>query len=141
LLKPGKLTADEYESIKSHTRIGAKILSGDRFPLLKMAEQIALYHHERWDGSGYDGLKGEAIPLAARIVSICDVFDVIIHARPYKAAQSVEEAMLEIGRQRGLQFDPTLTDAFLKMLKSEDLSNLQVALGERAVLAESRVAH
>lgn len=128
LLKPGKLTPEEYETIKGHTRIGASILSGERFPLLKMAEQIAMYHHERWDGSGYLGLRGEAIPLAARIVTIADVFDVIIHARPYKAAQSWDRAVEEIRKQSGGQFDPTLVDAFLRILGSADLRNLDEAL-------------
>jgi len=128
LLKPGKLSPEEYEQVKTHTQIGAKILSGDRFPLLKMAEQIALYHHERWDGAGYNGLKGEAIPLAARVVAIVDVFDVLIHARPYKAAQSIGSAVEEIRRQRGRHFDPALVDAFLAMLESDNLMRLEVAL-------------
>lgn len=124
LLKRGKLTAEEYEIIKTHTDIGAKILSGDRFPLLRMAEQIALYHHERWDGTGYKGLKGDDIPLPARIVAIADVFDVVTHARPYKTAESAEAALLEIGNQRGRHFDPQLADAFIKMVDATDLNNL-----------------
>jgi putative two-component system response regulator len=128
LLKPGNLTPAEYDVIKGHTQIGAKILAGDRFPLLKMAEQIALYHHEGWDGSGYLGLRGEAIPLAARIVAIADVFDVITHNRPYKAAQSCEKALEDIRRERGARLDPALTDAFLKMFASGDLENLDEAL-------------
>jgi putative two-component system response regulator len=128
LLKPGPLNPEEYETIKTHTSIGARILSGDRFPLLKMAEQIALYHHERWDGSGYNGLEGDAIPLAARIVAIVDVFDVLIHARPYKAPQSIASAVEEIRRQRGHHFDPTVADAFLTMLESDNLMTLNQAL-------------
>ncbi len=128
LLKPGKLTAAEYDTIKCHTEIGARILAGDRFPLLKMAEQIALYHHERWDGSGYIGLKGEAIPIAARIVTIADVFDVIIHARPYKVARPLEDAVDEIRRECGTRFDPALVAAFLRLVESEDLRNLDEAL-------------
>src|SRR6202011_4323798 len=89
LLKPSKLTTEEYVHIKKHTDIGRIILSGSRFPILQMAERIALYHHERWDGAGYYGLKGDSIPLEARIVSVVDVFDVITHSRPYKEAASV----------------------------------------------------
>jgi putative two-component system response regulator len=128
LLKPGKLTPEEYEIIKGHTQIGARILSGDRFPLLKMAEQIALYHHECWDGSGYLGLRGEAIPLVARIVGIADAFDVITHNRPYKSAQSVEVAVEEIRKGSGGKFDPALAAAFLRLLESKDLQNLDEAL-------------
>ena len=129
LLKPGHLDAAEYETIKTHTTIGAKILSGNRFPLLNLAEEIAMYHHERWDGSGYNGLKGEEIPLAARIVAIADVFDVLTHARPYKVARSVEEALHEIRRQRGFHFDPTLTDKFLAMVESNGLMQLSQSVG------------
>jgi len=124
LLKQGKLTPEEYEIIKSHTEIGAKILSGDRFPLLRLAEQIALYHHERWDGTGYKGLKGDNIPLPARIVTITDVFDVLTHARPYKVSQSVEQALEEIRGQSGRHFDPNLAETFVKMFESADLQNL-----------------
>jgi putative two-component system response regulator len=84
LLKLGKVTAEEYIQIKTHTEIGCMILSGNKFPILQMAERIALYHHERWDGHGYHGLIGDAIPLEARIVSLVDASDVITHARPYK---------------------------------------------------------
>jgi putative two-component system response regulator len=130
LLKPGRLTTEEYETIKTHTEIGAKILSGDRFPLLRMAEQIARYHHERWDGTGYQGLKGEDIPLPARIVAVTDVFDVLTHPRPYKVAQSVEEALVEIRGQRGRHFDPDLAETFAKMMESADLQNLLQGLRE-----------
>jgi putative two-component system response regulator len=85
LLKPGALTQTEYAEIKLHTSRGGEILSGSRFPLLQIAETIARYHHERWDGSGYpEGLAGEAIPLAARIATVADVFDALTHARSYK---------------------------------------------------------
>jgi len=140
LLKPGKLTPEEYEIIKTHVEIGAKILAGDRFPLLHMAEQIALYHHERWDGTGYKQLKGEEIPLPARIVSIADVFDVLTHPRPYKTAQSVDEALTEIRNQSGRQFDPSLTQVFMKMLENVDLQRLLDSLqsnpGDRVAAAE-----
>jgi putative two-component system response regulator len=116
LLKLGKLTDEEFALVKTHTTIGARILSGSRFSLLRMAEEIAFSHHERWDGSGYEGLAGEAIPLAGRIVTIADVFDALTQKRPYKAAWPIGDAIAEIDRQRGRQFDPTLVDAFLRVV-------------------------
>ncbi|HAT50412.1 MAG: DUF3369 domain-containing protein [Nitrospirae bacterium] len=113
LLKPGKLTDDEFEVIKSHPGIGATILSEDGN--FKVALQVALSHHERWDGTGYpSGLKGEEIPLAARIVSVVDVFDALVSARPYKKAWPVADALAEIRRGSGSHFDPTIVDAFLR---------------------------
>jgi len=116
LLKLGKLTDAEFALVKTHTDIGAKILSGSKFSLLKLAEEIALTHHERWDGSGYAGVVGEAIPLAGRIVAVADVFDALTQKRPYKAAWPVGDAVAEIERQRGRQFDPALVDAFLRVV-------------------------
>lgn len=114
LLKPGRLTPDEFNVMKSHTTIGAKILSGGHFPLLQMAEVIALTHHERWDGSGYPrGLKGEATPLLGRIVAVADVFDILTHPRPYKKAWLAEEAIAELQRASGTQFDPSVVEVFL----------------------------
>ncbi|MGH2941321.1 MAG: HD-GYP domain-containing protein [Solirubrobacteraceae bacterium] len=113
LLKPGKLTDDEFELIKSHTTIGAEILAGSKSPLLRLAERIALTHHERWDGGGYPaGVCGEAIPLAGRIVAVADVFDALTHERPYKEAWSVDDALGEILNQAGRQFDAGVVDAF-----------------------------
>lgn len=120
LLKPGKLTAAEFEVIKSHTLIGARILSGSRFPLLQLAEEIALTHHERWDGNGYSpGLGGEDIPLASRILAVADTFDAITHHRPYRPAASLEHARQEIEGERGRQFDPRVVDAFLALPPAE----------------------
>ncbi len=116
LLKLGRLTPEEFNTVKGHTTIGARILSGSRFSLLKLAEEIAYTHHERWDGSGYHGMVGEAIPLAGRIVTIADVFDALTQKRPYKAAWTVEDAVAEIERQRGHQFDPVIVDAFLRVI-------------------------
>jgi putative two-component system response regulator len=116
LLKPGKLTDEEFEQIKTHTTIGAEILSGSRSPLLRMAERIALTHHEHWDGGGYPGaLSGEQIPLPGRIVAVADVFDALTHERPYKDAWPVKEAVAEIFHQAGRQFDPVVVKAFLKL--------------------------
>lgn len=114
LLKPDRLTPGEFELIKQHTSIGADMLSGSTFPPLAMAEQIALTHHERWDGAGYpQGLSGDHIPLAGRIVAIADVFDALTHARPYKAAWSTRDALAEISRQRQHQFCPMVVDALM----------------------------
>jgi putative two-component system response regulator len=113
LLKPGRLTDDEFEVIKTHSRIGAEILTGSHSPLLRLAERIALTHHERWDGRGYpSGLSGEEIPIAGRIAAIADVFDALTHERPYKQAWTVEKALGEIMDQAGRQFDPGVVDAF-----------------------------
>jgi putative two-component system response regulator len=119
LLKPGKLTSEEFERMKMHTLLGAKMLSSGRFPLLRLAEQIALTHHERWDGTGYMGLCGEAIPLPGRIVAVADVFDALISERPYKKAWTVDDAIDEIECQRGRQFDPRVVDAFLKLVRRQ----------------------
>lgn len=120
LLKLGKLTPDEFALVRTHTTIGARILSGSRFPILRLAEEIAFNHHERWDGDGYAGIAGDAIPLAGRIVAVADVFDALTQQRPYKAAWPVGEAMAEIERQRGRQFDPSLADAFLSVIEHRD---------------------
>lgn len=117
LLKPGKLSADEFETVKAHTKIGQRILSGSTNPTLRLGEEVALRHHERWDGNGYpDGLAGERILLAARIVSIVDVFDALTHERPYKHAWPVDAAAAEIERMRGSQFDPLVVDEFIRAL-------------------------
>jgi putative two-component system response regulator len=113
LLKPGRLTDDEFEVIKTHTTIGAGILAGSTSPLMRLAERIALTHHERWDGEGYPvRLEGEAIPLAGRITAVADTFDALTHARPYKGAWDVDAALQEIIEQSGHQFDPTVVEAF-----------------------------
>jgi response regulator RpfG family c-di-GMP phosphodiesterase len=116
LLKPGRLTAREFEQMKRHTVAGSRILTGSSSDVLELAEQIALGHHERWDGSGYPaGLAGEAIPLCARIVAVADVFDALTHSRPYKNAWPVAAAAAEIHLHRGTQFDPTVVAAFERL--------------------------
>jgi response regulator RpfG family c-di-GMP phosphodiesterase len=113
LLKPGKLTEDEVRLMKRHTEAGAAILSGSTSDVLRLASEIALSHHEWWDGSGYPkGLKGHAIPLSGRIVAIADVFDALAHARPYKRAWPLADAVAEINRLCGTQFDPDVVAAF-----------------------------
>jgi cyclic di-GMP phosphodiesterase len=121
LLKPGRLTPQEFERMKTHTTLGAKILSGGRFPLLQLAEQIARTHHERWDGSGYLGICEESIPIAGRIVTVADVFDALTSKRPYKEAWTVSDAIEEIQRQSGHQFDRCVVDAFLKVVRQEPI--------------------
>ena len=121
LLKPGRLTPDEYREMQLHCITGAKILSDGQTPLLQMAERIARSHHERFDGSGYpDGLAGQDIPIEARIVAVADVFDALTHSRPYKAAWDVPTALAEIQSQSGRQFDPIVVTAFLQTLKRRD---------------------
>jgi putative two-component system response regulator len=116
LLKMGRLTPEEFEVVKTHTVIGARILSGGKFPLLRLAEEIAFSHHERWDGDGYAGIRGVDVPLAGRIVAVADVFDALTQQRPYKPAWPVRQAIEEIDRQRGRQFDPAVVDAFLRVI-------------------------
>jgi putative two-component system response regulator len=116
LLKPGKLSTAEFEVMKTHTTIGARILSGARSDLVRMASTIAYTHHERWDGLGYPcGLVGDGIPIEGRIVAVADVFDALTHSRPYKEAWPVEEALAEIKYQSGTQFDPAVVKAFFEL--------------------------
>ena len=116
LLKPGRLTSEESVVMQTHTTIGAALLSGGHSPLMQLAEEIALSHHERWDGKGYpQGLAGDAIPLGGRIVTLVDVFDALTHARPYKPAWPVADALAEMARGGGTQFDPHLLPLFLAL--------------------------
>jgi len=116
LRKPGPLSEEDFECVKRHAAIGAEILAGSSSALLQMAQIIALSHHERWDGSGYpNGLAGEAIPLPGRIAAVADVFDALTHERPYKHAWEVDEAVAEIRRGSGSQFDPAVVEAFLRL--------------------------
>jgi putative two-component system response regulator len=119
LMKPSKLTPEEYEVMKGHTEIGARLLSGSRFPLLRLAQEIARTHHEWWNGGGYIGLLGEQIPLASRIVSVADTFDAITQDRPYRAGTTIRKAVEELRRQAGSQFDPVVVDAIARVLESE----------------------
>lgn len=117
LLKPGKLDEEELALMRKHPEMGAKILDNSTSPLIKLAHSVALYHHEKWDGSGYPfGLKGEAIPIEARIVAVADVFDALLNKRPYKEAWPVEKAVAEIETNRGKHFDPAIVDAMLQCL-------------------------
>jgi PAS domain S-box-containing protein/putative nucleotidyltransferase with HDIG domain len=113
LLKPGKLSPEEYHLMQEHTEIGAKILTDGKFAVLRLAREIALSHHERWAGGGYpNDLRGDSIPLAGRITAVADVFDALTHERPYKAAWPVDEALTEIEGLAGEHFDPAVVRAF-----------------------------
>ena len=114
LTKPGRLNAAEWEIMKTHAKIGYELLSFSDHPILKMAADVALHHHEKWDGSGYpDGISGEKISLSARIVAVADVFDALTSDRPYKKAWPVDVAFKAIEEDSGSHFDPTVVSAFL----------------------------
>jgi len=117
LLKPGKLDDEELKIMRTHPQLGADILDHSASPLIKLAHTVALYHHERWDGTGYPfGLKGEDIPIEARIVAVADVFDALLSKRPYKEAWPVEKAVEEIKSQISRHFDPAVVQAMLACL-------------------------
>jgi putative two-component system response regulator len=118
LLKPGPLDPSEIEVMRTHAAIGADILSGSRVPLLGVGREIALTHHEWWDGNGYpSGLQGRAIPVSGRLVAAADVFDALTHARPYKEAWSQEDAADEIRSEAGTHFDPDVVAAFTDLFR------------------------
>jgi putative two-component system response regulator len=117
LRKPGKFTAEEFEIMKKHTEVGARILEGSEVPLLSMAQEIALCHHERWDGSGYPrGLVGESIPESALIVGVVDVYDALVNDRVYRPAFREEEALSIMIAGNGEHFSPHMFDCFLSVL-------------------------
>ncbi|MCP5163039.1 MAG: two-component system response regulator [Hahellaceae bacterium] len=117
LLKPERLDQDEWEIMKKHPEFGAKIIGEHPSELLRMAREIALTHHEKWDGSGYPNqLTGEQIPLASRIIALADVFDALTTQRPYKKAWPVDEALKYINDKRGQHFDPGLVDILPQIL-------------------------
>ncbi len=116
LLKPGKLDKDEWHIMQRHSKIGADILAGSQSEVVRLAEIVALTHHEKWDGSGYPrGLEGEAIPIAGRITAIADVFDALTSKRPYKEPFSLEKSYAIIREGRGSHFDPDVVDAFFSL--------------------------
>jgi putative two-component system response regulator len=125
LLKREELSLEEWDIMKTHTTMGARMLTGSHSPILQMAEEIALYHHENWNGTGYTpGLGAEDIPLVARIVTVCDVFDALTHDRPYKSAWPSDRASEWIESMRGSKFDPAVVDALVEALLVEDLVSL-----------------
>jgi len=122
LLKPGRLTPEERAVMETHTTIGAAILGGSEFPVLRLGEEIASTHHERWDGTGYpSGLRGDAIPLAGRIVAVADVLDALTHARPYKQAWPLSDAIAEIRAGCGSQFDPAVVAVLEDLYRDGEL--------------------
>ncbi|RZB30640.1 MAG: putative two-component system response regulator [Desulfobacteraceae bacterium Eth-SRB1] len=143
LMKPGKLTKEEFDFMKTHTTIGAKILANSKSAILQVATQIALSHHEKWNGKGYpQGLSGDVIPLAARIVGLVDTFDALTSKRPYKESYPVEVALEIIRKERGRHFDPDMTDVFLENIdeilkikseidSAEDVAQSDFVLSER----------
>lgn len=115
LQKPGRLSADEMAVMQQHAEIGVRIIGQHPDGMLAMAARIALSHHEKWDGTGYPlRLKAEAIPIEARIVAVCDVFDALTSDRPYKRAWTIDDALAFLQREAGSHFDPTLTAAFIR---------------------------
>jgi response regulator RpfG family c-di-GMP phosphodiesterase len=120
LLKPGKLTKEEFEHVKEHVHIGYRIVNNNAID--SVAKNIILYHHEKWNGTGYpEGLVGESIPLEARIVSIADVYDALVSERVYKPAYSVDEALNIIRNEIGISFDPSLAKVFLEKMESSNV--------------------
>lgn len=117
LLKPGRLDDEEMRIMQRHPHIGAEILADSNSDLIKLAHSVALYHHEKWDGTGYPaGIKGEAIPIEGRIVAVADVFDALTNKRPYKEAWPVDKTMDFFDEQRGKHFDPQVIDALVEKL-------------------------
>ncbi|MDO9355334.1 MAG: CHASE2 domain-containing protein [Solirubrobacteraceae bacterium] len=120
LLKPGKLSDEEFDTMRTHVVQGAELLTGSTAPVMELAEIVARTHHEKWDGSGYPArIAGEAIPLPGRIAAVCDVFDALTHERPYKKAWTIADACAEIQRCAGSHFDPKVAAALMVVLERE----------------------
>lgn len=141
IVKPGALSVEEFALMKKHTEIGASVLEGSDSSLLQMAKDIALCHHEKWDGTGYPaGLSGEAIPEAARIVAIADVYDALLSERVYRLPLSEDEALSIMLANRGKYFDPRIFDSFLRLLPEfrairgivQDEEDLSIDFGDLA---------
>jgi putative two-component system response regulator len=119
LLKPGDLTDDEFETMQDHTVIGAELMEGSDIELLGLAETVARYHHEQWDGSGYpEGLSGDSIPEPARIVAVVDVYDALVHDRVYRDAMPENKVLDIIREDSGSHFEPRMVDCFFEILPS-----------------------
>lgn len=149
LLKPDKLNEAETQIMRTHTTVGAELLSRSNIPHMQMAEEIARHHHEWWDGTGYpSNQSGNAIPLAARITALADVFDALTHKRPYKVAWPIQAALDAIAQLKGSQFDPQLTDHFIVLIGRlrTDYADLDAFLGMAAqdspfLQARARIWH
>jgi len=123
LLKPGGLTDEEFQVVRGHAKAGAELLSGSRSPTIRMAESIALTHHERWDGAGYpQGLSGEGIPLESRIVALADAFDAMTHDRAHRRSLPLEATIDEVVANSGRQFDPDVVKAFMIALEAGEIA-------------------
>ena len=130
LLKPGRLSEQEFEHMKEHALIGAKILANSSSPLLQLAHTLAIEHHEKWDGTGYPyGLKGDEISIEGRIVAVADVFDALTSKRPYKDAWSIEKAVAHMKDQAGSHFDPAIIDLLVNKL--DEILNIKQSNQER----------
>lgn len=128
LLKPGKLTDEQFDKMKTHTNIRAKILANSKADILRIAQEIAISHHEKWNGRGYpQGISGKEIPLVGRIVGITDVFDALTSRRPYKDPYPVEVALDIIRKERGEHFDPVVVDVFLENI--DDILKIKEEVG------------
>ena len=128
LLKPGPLTPEEFEVVKTHPRVGGKLLSGGSSPLMRLAASVALHHHERWDGFGYPaGLAGESIPLEGRIVAVADGYDAMTHVRSHRSPATPEEALAEIEAGSGSHFDPEVVAAFRAAFENGELDSVEEA--------------
>ena len=120
LLKPGRLTPEEFERMKQHTTVGAVILGGSKTEILQIAERIALSHHEKFDGTGYPGKsKNETINLYAAIIAVADAYDAMIFSRSYRAALKHRDAVAELKKNSGTQFDPRVVTAFDELFKEK----------------------
>lgn len=132
LLKPGPLTAQEQALMRRHTTLASEIMGGSTSEIIRLAEQVARHHHERWDGHGYpDGLAGEEIPLAARIVAVADAFDAMVNERPYRSAVPLTEVLEVLDQESGWQFDPNVVEALFRVLderRTTRLSRLTAAV-------------
>ncbi len=139
LRKPGPLTPGERTLMRTHTTVGASILAGSQFLILQVAEIIALTHHQRFDGHGpAPGLAGEAIPIEGRIVAVADAFDAMVHDRPYRKALPLTEALEELRREAGKQFDPRVVEAFLAP-GPDDLLHMAKAVSQEVKMMPERV--
>ncbi len=137
LMKPGKLTDEEFNFMKTHTTIGATILADSKAEILRLAHQIAISHHEKWNGRGYpQGISGDKIPITGRIIGLADVFDALTSRRPYKDPYPVEVACDIIKKESGQHFDPELVDVFLKNIDEFVKIKKEVGSAEDVSLAD-----
>jgi len=137
LMKPAKLTDEEFDFMKTHTNIGAKILAKSKAEILRLAWQIAISHHEKWNGRGYpQGFSGDKIPIAGRIVGLADVFDALTSKRPYKVPYPIEVAVDIIKKERGEHFDPDVADIFLENIDEFVKIKEEVGSAEDVSLAD-----